>query len=339
MWSSAVITLQPRRQSWSCMQQDRPLIPGDHAGGEDDRVPLPQRDAGMGVGGDLGQRRTWLALAAGADQQEVVVRDEAGLLLRHVGRDVASGSRIPAPPPRRCAATGRTARPAARRPGAPRGMLSTRATLVAKQLTATRPFRPRMMAARLRRTSASDARMALDQRIGEVADHRQHAFLAQPGEGGLIGRLADQRSGSSFQSPVWTTMPCRVRMATAWASGTECATRRNSRSKCRQLQRPPSGMVMIFASPSSPASPSFRRSTAADEGAGIDRAAQHGPEMRDGTDMVLMRVGDHQPDQPVPPLGEPDRVGDHHLDLRDSPARRSRCRNRWRAACHRSDRR
>jgi hypothetical protein len=36
--------------------------------------------------------------------------------------------------------------------------------------------------------------------------------------------------------------------------------------------------------------------------------------------MILVRVGDHQPAELVPPLGDIGRIGHHHLDLRQLAA-------------------
>jgi hypothetical protein len=47
----------------------------------------------------------------------------------------------------------------------------------------------------------------------------------------------------------------------------------------------------------------------------IDRAAQLRPEMRHRAEMILMRVGDHQAQQLVPPLDQEPRIGHHDLDL------------------------
>ena len=55
-------------------------------------------------------------------------------------------------------------------------------------------------------------------------------------------------SGSSFQSPVCSIVPCGVRMASACASGIECATRRNSQRERRQSIAPPGGTVWILTS-------------------------------------------------------------------------------------------
>jgi len=52
------------------------------------------------------------------------------------------------------------------------------------------------------------------------------------------------------------------------------------------------------------------------EGRGVDRAAQLRPEPGDGADMVFMRVRDHEAGQPVPPLGDIGRVGDHDVHFR-----------------------
>jgi hypothetical protein len=60
---------------------------------------------------------------------------------------------------------------------------------------------------------------------------------------------------SSFQSPVCTTKPAGVRIASAWLSGMECATGTNSTSNEPTVTRPPTGTTVIGMSgaPGSPA--------------------------------------------------------------------------------------
>ncbi len=72
--------------------------------------------------------------------------------------------------------------------------------------------------------------------------------------------------GSSFQSPVCSTVPYGVRMASACASGREWATGSSSSENGGSSMRPPDGMVWMRTSASSPASISLRFSTAVANG-------------------------------------------------------------------------
>ena len=73
-------------------------------------------------------------------------------------------------------------------------------------------------------------------------------------------------SGSSFQSPVWNTVPAGVRMTSACASGMECVMRMKLQRERRQFEEPPGGTTCIVTSFSRRASASLRRSTAAANG-------------------------------------------------------------------------
>ena len=67
--------------------------------------------------------------------------------------------------------------------------------------------------------------------------------------------------GSSFQSPLWRTVPSRVRMASAFDSGTECVTGMYSTSKGPTAKRSPgfTTVIGIGSAPGSLASLACRR--------------------------------------------------------------------------------
>jgi len=73
-------------------------------------------------------------------------------------------------------------------------------------------------------------------------------------------------SGSSFQSPVWNTVPAGVRMTSDCASGMECVMRMNCSEKGGRSKLPPGGTTRTGTSFTNCASPSLRRSTAAANG-------------------------------------------------------------------------
>ncbi len=60
---------------------DRALVPRDDARRKDHRVAFLEHDLRVVVVGDARQGRTRLALAAGANQQHLVARQESGLLV------------------------------------------------------------------------------------------------------------------------------------------------------------------------------------------------------------------------------------------------------------------
>ena len=145
-------------------------------------------------------------------------------------------------------------------------MLSTRATLLAKQVTATRPRRPRSSTDRLWRTSFSlpewPSTMALVESQTIASTPRSpSAARAASSVGGPISGV-----GSIFQSPVCRTMPCGVSIASAWDSGMECAMRMKRSLKGARSMLPPGGTMWIFTWFSSCASISLRRRKAAANG-------------------------------------------------------------------------
>ena len=71
---------------------------------------------------------------------------------------------------------------------------------------------------------------------------------------------------SSFQSPVCSTVPAAVVMASACASGMEWATRRKRSLNGPSCKVPPGGTTCTFTSDSNWFSASLRRSTAAANG-------------------------------------------------------------------------
>ena len=110
--------------------------------------------------------------------------------------------------------------------------------------------------------------------------------------------------GSSFQSPVCSTMPAGVRIASACASGIECADAQELQLERRQVEgaagRDDVDLHLVQQ---------LRLAQlAAQHGGGerrrVDRAAQLAPQPGDGAEMVLVRVGDDQADQLVAPLGD-----------------------------------
>ena len=209
MWSSSVISRTPRRTRLSCTVADRPLVAGDHAAGEHHRVALAQRDARMRVHRDARQRAARLALAAGDQDQQIVVRDIVGLVLADEarnGRQIAAFARrrlqvAQAAADQRHAAPGILRRQRDRSPPAPRCWRSR--------------SRPRARAGRGSAPAGAPhiglrAGMALDHRVGR-SRRPSPARPRRPARANAASSVGGPTSGSgsSFQSPVCSTMPCR----------------------------------------------------------------------------------------------------------------------------------
>ena len=98
--------LDPEPHQRVLQPADRLLVARDDARGKDRDVALFERDVGMVVARDAGQCRARLALAAGADHQDLVARDVAEFVLgqkaRHIG-EIAVVARGFLDPPQRTA--------------------------------------------------------------------------------------------------------------------------------------------------------------------------------------------------------------------------------------------
>ena len=158
--------------------------------------------------------------------------------------------------------------------------------------------------------------MAFDQRIGGIADHGQHAFFAQRGECGFIGRRADQ--GLRVQLPVPGMQDRAVRGLDHQRLGFRDGMRHPDETQFEgcEVKRPawldfgdrhfvPQLHLVQLAA-----------QHRGGEGGGVNGAAQLRPQPGDRADVVLMRMGDHKPDQFVAPFGDERRVGHHPVDFR-----------------------
>ena len=140
-------------------------------------------------------------------------------------------------------------------------MVSRRATLVAKQATATRFGAPRIMSVRLSNRSASEPdepglnTLVESQTMASTPSSPSWRSAASSDAGPTTG------SGSNFQSPVCSTVPRGVRMAMALGSGIEWVRVISSRSKGPTRKRPLNGTSVIGTRSSRPASRSLWRST------------------------------------------------------------------------------
>ena len=123
--------------------------------------------------------------------------------------------------------------------------LSTRATLEAKQVTATRPLRPLTSSSRLARTVASEPASPSTKTL--VLSHTMASAPSSPMRCSIASSVTSPSSGSGsiFQSPVCKIVPNRVRIASALGSRIECVMVISSSSNGGRLNLPPSGISMM----------------------------------------------------------------------------------------------
>ena len=156
-----------------------------------------------------------------------------------------------------------TRRPAA---SAARITLSIRATLEAKQPTATLPFSLLISSIRATRTSASDPATPSWKTL--VESHTMARMPSSPMRRSFAASVGAPSigSGSSFQSPVCRTVPSGVVMAMPFGSGMEWVRVISSMPNGPMSKRPDSGTSMIFTWSRRPLSRSFSRTRKAVKG-------------------------------------------------------------------------
>ena len=144
--------------------------------------------------------------------------------------------------------------------------LSIRATLEAKQPTATLPFSVPISLDITSRTPASDPAtpstktLVLSQTMASTPSSPRRRMAPSSVSFPITG------SGSIFQSPVWKTRPNGVRIARPLGSAVEWVMVTSSMSKGPSCTRPPTGTMLIFTSSRMPASRSFSRTRKAVNG-------------------------------------------------------------------------
>ena len=168
------------------------LVAGNGAGGKDHAVALGQRDLGMLILGDARQRRARLALAAGAQRQHLVGRQiavavhaaeilhtvEIAGLARHLG-DALHGA----------ADQNHFATYGARR----LGNGADAADMGGKGGDGNSCRRGANEFGQRARHIGFPGRAAVADRVGGIADERQHALVAERGQTRLVGRRTEQR--------------------------------------------------------------------------------------------------------------------------------------------------
>ena len=205
-----------------------------------------------------------------------------------------------------------TLRPAARAASATD---SRRTTLLAKQVTATRPGSERISAASERRTSASEPECPSTMALVESQTSASSPSSPSFGQRLLVGARADQRVGIHF--PVAGVQhgagrgadDQRLRLGDGVRHADELQRERRQFEAAAGRHHPHRHFVQQLR----------LAQLAAQHGGGergdVDRAAQRAPQIGHRPHMVLMRVGDDQADQLVAPVGDEARVGHHHVDL------------------------
>src|ERR687898_818159 len=175
--------------------------------------------------------------------------------------------------------------------------VSRRAILDAKVVSTTRFCSPPTSACKLSRTSASEPdvpglRMLVESATMASTPSRPKASRSSVAVSGPISG-----AGSSFQSPVCSTLPSGVRSASAWDSGIECVTRSRLQSNGPTVNRSP-GATTFSTAPLIPASSSLRQYQATQAFAALGdeaRIGQHDLDPRQGLVGEAEAEVDHEP--------------------------------------------
>ena len=220
-------------------------------------------------------------------------------------RSCATASGRPAPPARSCAAAA-TAIDLQPRDVGGEARDRDAAAVVAEQLG------QRLAHVRLRSPDSPCA-----QRVGRIADQRQHAFVAERAQARLVGdrrrpAARDRASSRRCAAPC----PAGVRIASALGSGIEWVRRdqldieRPDREAARQRHLGDRHLAQQVGV--AQLAPQHRGG----ERRRVDRAAQLRPEIGHGAEMILVRVGQHQADEIVAMLLDEGGIGHDHVDAR-----------------------
>ena len=181
-----------------------------------------------------------------------------------------------------------------------------RATLEANVVTAMRPFAAPIRSCSVRATSRSEG-----ERPSRTALVKSPISARQPSSPSALSFASSVGGpitgvGSSFQSPVCSTLPSGVRMISAFNSGIECTkvdqldvelAQRETRPPRHDLHRHIERAGLTLA---------FRREERSGERCCVDRAAQPRPQIEQRAEMVLVGMGEHKAEQ-VAPLRDQER--------------------------------
>ena len=181
-------------------------------------------------------------------------------------------------------------------------------------VTATRRLAPLMMPASERGHVALAGRAALAQRVGGIADHGRHALRAQLPEAGLVDRRADQRRGVDL--PVAGMEGDAVARADGDGIGLRDRVRHGDELEIEGAHVEAAveghlldGQLHLAAELRELGLEHRRR-----ERGCIDRHPEPRPQLDDGADVVLVRVGQHQAGKCAALLLDEAQVGQDHVD-------------------------
>ena len=293
---------------------DGAFVAGDDAAGEDHGVALAEFDAGVGVHGDAGERAAGFALAAGDEHQQAVVVDVGDVVFAEEGGDaleIAAFTGGAVEVAQGAADDGDRAAGGAGGHGDGFDAGDVAGKAGHRDAAAQGGDQVGQAAADV----ALGAGGAFDHGVGGVADHGQHAFVAQGAQGGFVGGGADEGFGVEF--PV-----AGVQDQAGLGADGERLRFRDGMGHADELQveggEAEAGAGLDDGDLDVLKQAGFAELAAQDgggEGGGVDRAAQLRPEPGDGADVVLVGVGDDQADQLVAAFGDVCGVGDHDVDF------------------------
>ena len=207
--------------------------------------------------------------------------------------------------------TRQTRRPA---PCAAPMMLSILATLEAKQAAATLPF----SAGDQRRQRSAHvglrSRLAVDEDVGRVAHHGQHARVAESANGGGVGYRASERIRVDLPVAVCRIVPSGVRIARPLGSGMEWVRVIRCRSNGPSRISPSSADLGDRRRVHQPVLTQLLAQQIGGERRGVDRRLETRPQPGDRADVVLVGVGDHDAEDVIGMLLDEGRVGQDDFD-------------------------
>ncbi len=276
--------------------------------------PSPSDICGCEFSRDTCERAARLTLAARDEDQEIVVRNRAGLVLRHerghaleIAAFAGGGFEV-------AQAAADEGHAAAGVPGGVRDGFNARH--VARETGHGHPA-PHVadQGAQALPHFRLGARMALHHRVGGIADHRQHPLLAEPPEGSLVGGRADKRLGVELEVARVQDGAVRGADDQRLGFGDRVGHAHELQGKWRQVDLAPGRDHVQRHLPLQLRLAEFAPQHGGCERRRVNRAAQLRPKPGNRAHVVLMGMRDDQPYQAVPALRDEPRIGHHHVHL------------------------